>query len=165
MTSMVNGLSPADVEGTVVVGDDGSTHAAVAVSWAGEEAARWGVPLVVLRAWSLTSAPRPRGAEPGYVPSEDEFEGAVRDELAADVTATLGGEPPIEVRLLPIHAPAHEVLVAASEVAALVVVAARGKGLAKALLGSTTDQLVRRARGPVAVIPGAPGKRPSNRPG
>ena len=63
--------------GAVVVGDDGSADAGVAVRWARDDARRRGLPLVVIRAWSLTSAPRPATFEPGYVPSEEEFAAAV----------------------------------------------------------------------------------------
>ena len=50
---------------------------------------RRGVPLVVVRAWSITNAPRPAGSEPGYVPSEDEFAEAVRHEMVGDLRAEI----------------------------------------------------------------------------
>lgn len=146
-------LNLEELTGTVVVGDDGSRDAAAAVRWAGADAKRRGVPLTVLRAWSLTTAPRPATFEPGYVPSEDEFAAAVRDEVLADVTATLGTDPGVEIRPTPVHDSARDALTEATSVAAVVVVASRGRGLAKALLGSTSEHVVKHARGPVVVIP------------
>ncbi|MDH4160484.1 MAG: universal stress protein, partial [Actinomycetota bacterium] len=61
------------VGGCIVVGDDGSAESATAVRWAAEEARYRKAPLVVVRAWTITSAPRPAHWEPGYVPAEDEF--------------------------------------------------------------------------------------------
>jgi len=139
--------------GAVVVGHDGSSHSDCAVQWGHEDAQRRGVPLVVLRAWTIKSAPKPATFEPGYVPSEDEFAEAVHGELAADVRSALGEEAGSQLVLLPVHESAKDALIRASEVAAVVVVASRGKGLARALLGSTSEQLIKHARGPVTVVP------------
>ena len=149
-------LDAAELAGVVVVGDDGSADAARAVVWARDDAERRGVALVVLRAWSLTTAPRPATFEPGFVPSQDEFAAAVRDQIVRSVETTLGSEPGVQVVPLPVHNSARDALVAATSSAAVVVLAARGRGLAKALLGSTTEHVVRQARGPVTVIPAAP---------
>jgi len=139
--------------GAVVVGHDGSSHSDCAVQWGYEDAQRRGVPLVVVRAWTMTSAPKPTTFEPGYVPSEDEFAEAVQNALAADVQSALQVEADPQMIFLPVHESAKEALIRASEVAAVVVVASRGKGLARALLGSTSEQLVKHARGPVTVVP------------
>ncbi|HVQ86753.1 MAG TPA: universal stress protein [Actinomycetes bacterium] len=139
--------------GLVVVGDDGSPEAAHAIRWAGEEAVRRGRPLAVVRAWSMTTAPRPATFEPGYVPSQDEFADAVRERILTATRGALEGEPAVEVIAVPVHASARDALVAASEVAAVVVIGARGKGLAKALLGGTSEYVVAHARGPVTVVP------------
>jgi nucleotide-binding universal stress UspA family protein len=93
---------------SVVVGDDGSEDSSRAVSWAREDAARRGTTLVVVRAWSITTAPRPVEAEPGYVPSEDEFSDAVRRQLASDLLPVLGdpaegGDQSPPVVLMPVH--------------------------------------------------------------
>lgn len=141
------------VPGAVVVGDDGSAEAATAVRWAAEEARRRGTELVVLRAWSITTAPRPAQWQPGFVPSEDEFADAVGLALAADVAAVLGEQPDLRVRGLPVHRSPESALVAATREAAVVVVGSHGRHLAKALLGSTSEHLVRHAHGPVVVIP------------
>ena len=74
-------------------------------------------------------------------------------QLADDVTSALGVEAGSQLVLLPVHESAKDALIRASEVAAVVVVASRGKGLARALLGSTSEHLIKQARGPVTVVP------------
>jgi nucleotide-binding universal stress UspA family protein len=138
--------------GTVVVGSDGSADSARALGWAHAEARRRGVPLVVLRAWSLKTAPRPDGGDLSYVPSEDEFAAAVRDELAEDVARVLGADAASDVVLVAAHRPADEALVEASREALLTVVGARGSGLSR-WLGSMSTSVVRHAHGPVVVVP------------
>lgn len=137
--------------GAVVVGFDGSEDATRAVHWAAAEAERRHVPLVVLRAWSLKTAPRPEGWDLSFVPSEDEFAKAVRRALAADLEAALGSGASDAI-LVAVHRPADEALIDASRQALLTVVGARGSGLAR-WLGSTSASVVRHAHGPVVVIP------------
>jgi nucleotide-binding universal stress UspA family protein len=149
------GMLLSDLDGVVVVGDDGSKAAARAVEWALADAGRRDVPLVVVRAWSITSAPRPADAEPGYVPSEDEFAEAVREEMAGDLRGVLGeavvaGDG--RVLLMPAHCGPVDALLTASRHAALTVVGARGSGLAR-WLGSVSSAVVRAAEGPVVVVP------------
>ena len=138
--------------GAVVVGFDGSMDAGRAVAWAHTDATWRQVRLVILRAWSLKTAPRPDWADLSYVPSEDEFSEAVRGKLNADLIAALGPGPATEAVLLPVHRPADEALIEASRHALLTVVGARGSGLAR-WVGSTSTSLVRNAHGPVVVIP------------
>ncbi len=107
---------------------------------------------VVLRAWSLKTAPRLKEVDLNYVPSEDEFAAAVRDSLTADLVGVLGAEATAEAVPLAVHRPAEEALVEASRYAAVTVVGARGTGLAR-LLGSVSASVVRNAQGPVVVIP------------
>ncbi|MFZ0323992.1 MAG: universal stress protein [Actinomycetes bacterium] len=150
MTVVVLG---ADLRGSVVVGDDGSAESAHAVRWAIGEARTYRCTLVVLRAWSLTTAPRPATWEPGYVPGEDEFGAAVRDALVDDLRAILGDDPGVHIDYLPVHATPDEALVAATREARLVVVGSHGRHLARARLGSTAEHVVRNAHGPVVVVP------------
>jgi len=147
---------PDSVAGCVVVGDDGSAESAHAVRWAAATAGALGYPLVVLRAWSLTSAPRPQTWRPGFVPGEDEFAESVTAALRRDVEATLGQRALGTVTCLPVHDTPDAALVAASHAAELVVVGSHGRHLARALLGSTAEHVVRHAHCPVAVVP-APG--------
>lgn len=142
-----------DVTGCVVVGVDGSACGRKALAFAGHEAHVRGCPLVVVRAWSVTTAPRPQGGEPGVVPPLTAFEAAVQSAVRDEVTDVLGDDPGCEVVVRSVHHGAGDVLVDASAHAILVVVGSRGLGaVAGLLLGSVSDHLVRRARGPVAVV-------------
>lgn len=140
------------IDGGILVGHDGSACAQEALTWAGEMAARTGHPLHVLRAWSLTTAPRPVTKEAGYVPPLAEFERAVREDLDRCVAAA-GLDPAVEVRTHAVHrAPARALLQAAAGADLLVVGARGGGGFTDLLLGSTSDQLVRHAPCPVTVV-------------
>jgi nucleotide-binding universal stress UspA family protein len=151
------GMDLSLLQGSVAVGDDGSKDSARAVAWALEDAGRRGVRLVVIRAWSITKAPRPAGSAPGYVPSEDEFCDAVRQEMASDLQGVLGATTGSDdsspgVVLMPAHLAPADALVQASRHAVVTVVGARGSGMAR-WLGSVSTDVVRSARGPVVVIP------------
>lgn len=167
---VVESVRPA---GGVVVGDDGSACSARAVRFAAEEARRWGRPLHVVRAWSLTSAVRPAGSPFGYVPSLGEFERSTladeRRRVAELVGGTRGsadgthgsvgssgaggGSDDVEVQVHVVHSPAAQALIEASRTADILVVGTRGRGgFAELLLGSVADQVLRHASGPVVVI-------------
>jgi nucleotide-binding universal stress UspA family protein len=152
MSNETRAVDPASCTDAVVVGFDGSEDAVRAVLWAREDAARRGVRLVVLRAWSLKTAPRPGGGDLSYVPSEDEFAAAVRDELVADLSAVLGPDEAAAAVPLPVHRSADDALVEVSRYAAVTVVGARGSGLAR-WMGSVSTSVVRHAHGPVVVVP------------
>jgi len=152
MTDATPHVDPSTCSDAVVVGYDGSHDAARAVRWAHADADRRRVRLVVLRAWSLKTAPRLKEVDLNYVPSEDEFAAAVRDSLTVDLVGVLGAEATAEAVPLAVHRPAEEALVEASRYAAVTVVGARGTGLAR-LLGSVSASVVRNAQGPVVVIP------------
>src|ERR671938_344445 len=81
----------ADVPGGVLVGHDGSVCAQEALQWAARLAARAGFPLHVLRAWKITTAPRPATWAPGYIPPFEDFEQAVRADLLAVGARGRGG--------------------------------------------------------------------------
>ncbi|WP_232796901.1 universal stress protein [Blastococcus atacamensis] len=140
------------VDGGVLVGHDGSANAQEALVWAAGLAARTGLALQVVRSWGLTTAPRPRTWEPGYVPPLDDFEEAVRDELNACV-AHAALDPSVLVHTHVVHAQPAASLIAAAENADLLVVGARGHGgFAGLLLGSVSDQCVHHAPCPVTVV-------------
>ncbi len=142
-----------DVRGGVVVGHDGSEPAARATRWAARIAVLLDVPLQVVRAWSITSAPRPKTSSPGYVPPITDFEQAVRARLEADVASLdLPGECRVNCHVL--HAAPARALLNTAENADLLVVAARGTGGFRGLMfGSTADQVTRHAPCPVTIIP------------
>ncbi len=140
------------VDGGVLVGHDGSESAQEALLWAAGLAGRTGLALQVVRSWSLTTAPRPRTWEPGYVPPLTDFERAVRDELDGCV-ARAGLDGSVSVHTHVVHAPAAASLIAAAENADVLVVGARGHGgFAGLLLGSVSDQCVHHAPCPVTVV-------------
>ena len=134
----------------VVVGDDGSADGAAAVRYAAQEAGRRGVPLHVVTAYSVLSAPRPADLPFGYVATEEEMEAAVLARLHERWGGLAG-----DVRFHAVHAPAAKVLIVAGLTADLVVVGARGVGGFDAqLLGSVADQVVHHAHAPVVVVKG-----------
>jgi nucleotide-binding universal stress UspA family protein len=142
----------ADVAGGVLVGHDGSERAQEAVQWAGRLAVRTGYPLHVLRAWKLTTAPRPATWSPGYVPPMEDSEKAVQAELEAHVTSA-GLDPAVSVTCHVAHGSPARVLIESAAHADLLVVGARGHGgFAGLVLGSVSDQCVRHAPCPVTVV-------------
>lgn len=140
-------------ENAVVVGHDGSRGADHALSEALALARALGAPVLVVRAWSLATAPRPDGWEFGYVPSFDECAEAVRLALVDDVRATRETHPEVPIEYQVVHAGAAKCLVEISEGARMLVVGARGlDGLLGMLLGSVSEQCVRHATCPVLVV-------------
>lgn len=138
--------------GCVVVGVDGSRCSGEALQFAADEARSRRCPLVVLRAWSITTAPRPQG-EPGVMPPLGAYEAAVAAAVDAQVLDQLGPDHGLEVRVMPVHDSAGDALVSASESAALVVVGSRGhSALVDLLLGSVSEHLVHHGKGPVAIV-------------
>jgi nucleotide-binding universal stress UspA family protein len=142
-----------DIPDGIVVADDGSDHARLALEWAVEEARLRRCTLHVVRAWSIQTAPRPATWRPGYAPSLKEYEEAVRAELQRDVREALGDDPGCHVAVHPVHAHPGRALVAASQHADLVVVGSRGMGgIRGMLLGSVSEQVVRHANCSVVVV-------------
>ena len=66
---------------SIVVGHDGSKGASHAFTMAMELAAELSAPVVVVRSWSILTAPRPAEWEYGYVSSFAEYTAAVREEM------------------------------------------------------------------------------------
>lgn len=131
--------------GGVVIGDDGSPQAAVAVRMAAQEALLRDVLLHVVRAWSLTSAARPPEVPFGTVPSTDEYQSATLELEKRRVAELLGGCE-IAPHIVAVHAPPAEALLEASETADLLVLGDRGLGgFDRLLLGSVAEQCVRHA--------------------
>lgn len=152
---MTTQSAEAPITSGIVAGHDGSVLAGVAVQKAADLAGRLGAPLHVVRVWSLRTAPRPADAGPGYVPSNEEFEKAVIDELTAHVGLLTLPEG-LEVVPHAVRGQSSEALIEASVGAEMLVVGTRGSGGFKGLLlGSTADQVLRHARIPVLVIPNA----------
>ena len=141
------------ISGGVVVGDDGSVPSRGAVVWAAKDAARRGVTLHVLQAWSMTSAPRPASWTPGYVPALPDWEAAVVEKLGARCTDLLADTAGVVVEVHAVHGRPAQALIEASRRADLVVVGTRGRGgFAGLVLGSVAEQVVRHAYCPVTVV-------------
>jgi len=142
-----------EVDGGVVVGDDGSDCAALALRWGAEEARLRNCVLHVVRAWSISSAPRPQSWKVGYAPSLKEYEEAVAEEMRRDVAEHVSEFDGLNVQYHPVHAPSAQALLSASTGADLLVVGSRGRGgFAGLVLGSVSEQVVRHAGCPVVVI-------------
>lgn len=151
---MIEVTTKLELDGGLLVGHDGSAAATEAVRWAAGLAGRLGCALHVVRTWSISSAPRPATAEPGYVPPLTDFEDAVRERLRRDI-ARLELPEDLDVQCHAVHGPAGRRLLESSEGAEMLVVGSRGAGGFRGLLfGSTADQVVRHARCPTVVVPG-----------
>ena len=131
---------------SIVVGHDGSRGADLALAEALVLGRALQAPVVVVRAWSLITAPKPAGWERGYAPSLEEYAVAVRDALLEDTRARREAFPEVEVSHRVVHDGASACLVEMSHEARLLVVGARGLGgLAGMLLGSVSEQCLRHA--------------------
>lgn len=120
------------------------------------QARRTGGRVRVIRGWSISTAPRPASASPGYAPPLADFEAAVLDQLRAECAEAVAecGRG-VEVEYVAHHGAAANGIIEASAAADLVVVGARGFGGFRGLaLGSVSDQVVRHAQCPVVVIRG-----------
>jgi nucleotide-binding universal stress UspA family protein len=158
---MVEVCEALELDGGVAVGHDGSACAQEALIWAGALAARAGLALHVVRAWSLVTAPRPADWDPGSVPPMTAFEQAVREELDAHV-ARAALDSSVRVTTHALHRAPAAGLIEAAEGADLLVVGARGHGgFSGLLLGSVSDQCVHHAPCPVTVVrAGSAGRLP-----
>jgi nucleotide-binding universal stress UspA family protein len=146
----------AERRGRVVVGVDGSDHAAAALRWAATEARARDAELEVVH----TIAPAPAIGPPGtLIPPRTEEEMAEHAGRLCDdvVTQVLGTDPGLRAttRGMVGH-PAH-LLLEAAERADLLVVGGRGRGrLSAALLGSTSNACVTHAAVPTVVVRARP---------
>ncbi len=142
-----------DATAPILIGNDGSQFAQEATAKGLWLADKVGAPVRIIRAWSISNAPRPKTWEPGYVPPVDDFAAAVLEKLQADVAPLLRSYPDLVVNLDTPHGAAGRELVKASDGARLLVVGTRGMGgFAGLLLGSVSGQVVEHARCDVLVV-------------
>ncbi len=137
--------------GRVVVGSDGSRMASAAVEWAAAWAEGTG------RGLTLVGTVRPFPPRSRHRTSDD-YDNSLRvvaqEHLDSERARLLTEHPDLDIIAEAITGTASRVLVGASKDAALVVVGTRGVGaIAGMLLGSTSDDVVTYATGPVAVVP------------
>ena len=137
----------------IVIGYDGSEFADEALRKGLWLASKVGVKAQVIRAWTISTAPRPSTWSPGYVPPVEDFAEAVHQQLQQQIAHRLAEFPEVEVELVVAHGAAGRELVRASEGARMLVVGTRGMGgFTGLLLGSVTTQIVEHARCDVLVI-------------
>lgn len=142
-----------DEKAPIVIGNDGSGFAQEATRKGLWLAKKVGIPVRIIRAWSISNAPRPKTWEPGYVPPVEDFQAAVLERLEKDVAPLLAEYPDLEVVLETPHGAAGRELIKASEGARLIVVGTRGMGgFSGLLLGSVSDQVVEHAKCDVLVV-------------
>jgi nucleotide-binding universal stress UspA family protein len=136
--------------GDIVVGVDGSPSAESALRWAAAQARLTGARIHAIIAWEY---PVLYAWGPTY--THHDFAATAGKVLADGVHRALGLdlEVPVEESVLPGH-PA-QVLIDASQNAALLVVGCRGHGtFSGTLLGSVSQHCVQHARCPVVVVRG-----------
>ena len=149
------------VAGRIVVGVDGSRHAAAALQWAAAEAKLRSATLEVVHAWTFVPVATP--ADSGLVPMAwtdnvellDVTRQAAEEAAVAQVAEILG--PDHDVSISVVEGGPAEALVDAAADADLLVVGNRGRGnLAAALLGSTSAKVADEAPCPVVVVRAQP---------
>jgi nucleotide-binding universal stress UspA family protein len=147
--------SPRIDNGTWIVGLDGSDCAINALEWAASNVEGRGSALELVTAWQTPIAGAyPMSSPVTFVVDDTEYhDAAAHDaaELAADVAKRLS----VPVNAAVGHGGPAEVLLEASESAALLVIGSRGRGgFARLLLGSTSTQCATHASVPTIVVPG-----------
>ena len=145
--------------GRIVVGVDGSPLSVEATGFAFERAARRGLGLTVLHAWDPTFY-NSGVALTALTEAWDDLEFEQKTATAAAIAEWAEKYPDVDVQLHVTSGRPADLLVDASENAALVVVGSRGRGgFTGLLLGSVSRNVLNRALCPVAVV------RPSDRAG
>ncbi len=141
--------------GPIVVGHDGSSFADNALRWALELAQRSHMPVTIVRAWTMRTAPKPKTQEFGYVPPASDFADAVTERLTEQTAEILAAFPDVDVTFKVERGQPANVIVDASVGASLLVVGPRGLGGFKGLvLGSVSEHAVETASCPVVVVRG-----------
>jgi nucleotide-binding universal stress UspA family protein len=137
----------------IVVGHDGSGGADKALKMALKLADRIQASVLILRAWSMATAPRRPDWEFGYVPSFDEMSAAVHEHLVNETATDVARFPHVPIEYRTVHASPAKTLVERSRDALMLVVGLRGLGgFAGLLLGSVSEQCVRHAACSVLVV-------------
>ena len=141
--------------GTWVVGLDGSDCATNALEWAVSNAERRASSIELVTAWQTPVAGAYPMSSPVTVVIDDtEFHDAAAHDVA-EVAAGLAPRLTLPVTAAVGHGGPAQVLLEASESAALLVIGSRGRGgFARLLLGSTSTQCATHASVPTIVVPG-----------
>jgi nucleotide-binding universal stress UspA family protein len=141
--------------GTWVVGLDGSDCATNALEWAASNVEGRGTSLELVTAWQTPVAGAYPMTSPVTVVIDDtEIHDAAAHDVA-EVAAQFGQRLTLPVTASVGHGGPAQVLLEASESAALLVIGSRGRGgFARLLLGSTSTQCATHASVPTIVVPG-----------
>lgn len=140
--------------GSIVVGHDGSKDSHHALEVAFDFASKLGVDIVVVRSWSIDTAPHGALYSHGYVSSFDEVTETVRKLLVADTAAISSRYPAVTLHVRAALAQPAQLLTELSANALMLVVGPRGLGgFAGLLIGSVSSQCVQLATCPVLVVP------------
>ncbi|SDZ42638.1 universal stress protein [Herbiconiux ginsengi] len=143
---------------SLVVGHDGSAQADDALTTALDLAAALSAPVMIVRAWSIDTAPRGALFHDGYASPFSEVDARVRELLIEETRAIRERHPGVAVEFQGVLGQPAEVLIEVSRRARMLVVGSRGRGgFAALMLGSVSEQCVRHAACPVLVV------RPSGR--
>jgi len=146
-----------DDSAPIVVGFDGSDFSKEALRKGLWLASKVGAPVRVVRAWTISNAPRPSTWAPGYVPPVEDFADAVLAQVRHQTERVLAEYPGVPVTFAVPHGAAGRELLKASEDARVIVVGTRGLGgFAGLLVGSVSGQVVEHAHCDVFVT-----RRPS----
>ncbi|MFJ8622120.1 universal stress protein [Kitasatospora sp. NPDC093550] len=130
--------------GSVVVGYDGSPESLAATVWAAHEARRRGLPLELLQAW-----PWPKR---DVVGSDQSYQRA-RSLLTDRADALRALVPEVTVNSSSVTTEPVEALEAAAQSAAVLVLGSRGLGTLRGyLVGSVSQEVLRRAARPVVLV-------------
>ncbi len=141
----------------IIVGIDGSEHSLAALDFAFDEASRHGFKVIAVHAWDVPSFDLIITSEgPVPLPLEHVADGEVR--LVAEILAGYTEQyPDVRVAEHLVRAPAVQALLNSSTNAVMIVLGTRGRNAAiGALLGSTSNGVLHKAKVPVAIIPLSP---------
>ncbi|MDR1237058.1 MAG: universal stress protein, partial [Propionibacteriaceae bacterium] len=135
------------------VGFDGSEFAAAALRKGLWLAQQLDLPLRVIRAWTISNAPRPSNWEPGFIPPLEDFAKAVAELAHNQLAPILAEYPQVDASIEVPHGAAGRELIRASAASSMIVVGTRGLGgFAGLLIGSVSDQVVEHADCDVLVV-------------
>jgi len=147
-----------DDSAPIVIGYDGSDFADEALQKGLWLASKVGAPARIVRAWSISNAPRPASWVPGYVPPVEDFAAAVLEQVKTQTASRVAEFPDVPVTFAVPHGAAGRELLKASEDARVIVVGTRGLGgFSGLLMGSVSDQVVEHAHCDVLVTRRASG--------
>jgi nucleotide-binding universal stress UspA family protein len=148
-----SGTGPPATADTIVVGHDGSRFAEHSFEVALKFAERVGAPVMVVRSWTVDTAPHGVLFAGGYVASFDEVSSTIEENMEKELRPSFQKHPGVAVEYRAAFGQAAEILIKLSHDAMMLVVGSRGRGgFASLLLGSSSEQVVRHANCPVLVV-------------